>query len=195
MAQKHTHRPRITQTLRHFIATDLLEASRIGVRMRMLLEASADPGLQIRKAQRTGPRAATDSSGLTHEFAAPEETLQEHLRDQLYRLPMDERKLLAGEWLIDLLDARGYLTFTVAAVTVELNTWLDKEDRQGRVPRFRPLEVAHVLEEVQNLEPGTGGGGRAIARGVFAHSASGQESGRSADQQCAHPVCRSGRSW
>ena len=67
------------------------------------------------------------------------EDLAEYLISQLVTIPLTDKEQAIAEYLIDLLDSRGYLTEETDQIAVQLET---EED-----------EVVRMLQVVQSLEP------------------------------------------
>ena len=67
------------------------------------------------------------------------EDLAEYLISQLVTIPLTDKEQAIAEYLIDLLDSRGYLTEETDQIAAQLET---EED-----------EVARMLQVVQSLEP------------------------------------------
>ena len=67
------------------------------------------------------------------------EDLAEYLISQLVTIPLTDKEQAIAEYLIDLLDSRGYLTEETDQIAAQLET---EED-----------EVARMLQIVQSLEP------------------------------------------
>ena len=76
------------------------------------------------------------------------EDLAEYLISQWVTIPLTDREQAIAEYLIDLLDSRGYLTEETDQIAAQLET---EED-----------EVARMLQVVQSLEP-AGVGARDIS--------------------------------
>jgi RNA polymerase sigma-54 factor len=94
-----------------------------------------------------------NSRNLSEEYdpmaqTAAEKTLHEHLSDQLHLAARDERSLLIGAHLIDLIDDGGYMREDIAEIAERLGT--------------EAAEVEDVLRLIQGFEP-AGVGARTLA--------------------------------